>query len=305
MWTKQYVVDIQGKLRADDDAVIKDQAKGWKEVWKANDEQLRRMPPEQEMSRQVAVVIGAGSGIGKATCHRLLKEGASVICADFDSSSSAKTADELVQKVGLGIGVAGTDLRSCGPTLARTVNMTDRDSVHSLFDDVVLAYGGMDTLIVTAGIFFPPDGAGRISDSQWRQTYDVNVIGPAMVAEEAQQVWLRQGLPANLILTSSVNATVSKAGSLAYDSSKAALNHLVRELAIQLAPLILVNDLAPATVVAGSSMFPKDRVISPDDVAASFMHSLGIDHHKEYHTPTGRPVRLGRFRLVSAGFGSC
>ena len=39
---------------------------------------------------------------------------------------------------------------------------------------------------------------------------------------------------------------------------------------------------------------PKDRVISPDDVAASFMHSLGIDHHKEYHTPTGRPVMLVR-----------
>ena len=90
----------------------------------------------------------------------------------------------------------------------------------------------------------------------------MNVIGPAMVAEEAQQVWLRQGLPANLILTSSVNATVSKSGSLAYDSSKAALNHLVRELAIQLAPLVRVNALAPATVVAGSSMFPRDRVIS-------------------------------------------
>jgi NAD(P)-dependent dehydrogenase (short-subunit alcohol dehydrogenase family) len=83
-----------------------------------------------------------------------------------------------------------------------------------------------------------------------------------MVAEEAQQVWLRQGLPANLILTSSVNATVSKVGSLAYDSSKAALNHLVRELAIQLAPLVRVNALAPATVVAGSSMFPRDRVLT-------------------------------------------
>ncbi len=51
-------------------------------------------------------------------------------------------------------------------------------------------------------------------------------------------------------------------GSLAYDTSKAAANHLVRELAIELAPLVRVNGVAPATVVQGSAMFPRDRVIS-------------------------------------------
>ena len=59
-----------------------------------------------------------------------------------------------------------------------------------------------------------------------------------------------------------MNAAVSKKGSLAYDTSKAAANHLVRELAIELAPLVRVNGLAPATVVQGSTMFPKDRVVS-------------------------------------------
>jgi NAD(P)-dependent dehydrogenase (short-subunit alcohol dehydrogenase family) len=64
------------------------------------------------------------------------------------------------------------------------------------------------------------------------------------------------------VLTTSVNGVVSKKGSLAYDTSKAAANHLVRELAIELSPLVRVNGLAPATVVEGSSMFPRDRVIS-------------------------------------------
>jgi NAD(P)-dependent dehydrogenase (short-subunit alcohol dehydrogenase family) len=59
-----------------------------------------------------------------------------------------------------------------------------------------------------------------------------------------------------------VNAVVAKKGSLAYDASKAAANHLVRGLAVELSPLVRVNALAPATVVAGSTMFPRDRVIA-------------------------------------------
>jgi len=64
------------------------------------------------------------------------------------------------------------------------------------------------------------------------------------------------------VLTTSANAVVAKRGMLAYDTSKAAASHLVRELAVELAPLVRVNGVAPATVVEGSSMFPRDRVIS-------------------------------------------
>jgi NAD(P)-dependent dehydrogenase (short-subunit alcohol dehydrogenase family) len=65
-----------------------------------------------------------------------------------------------------------------------------------------------------------------------------------------------------MVLTTSVNALVAKKGSLAYDASKAAANHLTRGLAVELAPLVRVNALAPATVVAGSTMFPRERVIA-------------------------------------------
>ena len=64
-----------------------------------------------------------------------------------------------------------------------------------------------------------------------------------------------------MVLTGSANAVVPKKGSEAYDTSKAALNHLIRELAIGLGPLVRVNGIAPATVVTGSTMFPRDRVI--------------------------------------------
>ena len=82
------------------------------------------------------------------------------------------------------------------------------------------------------------------------------------MGDEAHRVFRRQGLPASLVLTTSANAVVAKKGSVAYDCSKAAANHLVRELAVEMAPLVRVNGVAPATVVKGSTMFPRDRVIA-------------------------------------------
>ena len=81
------------------------------------------------------------------------------------------------------------------------------------------------------------------------------------MADEAFKTWKEQGIKGQLVLTTSANAVVAKKGSVAYDVSKAAGNHLVRELAIELAPLVRVNGVAPATVVQGSAMFPRDRVI--------------------------------------------
>ena len=82
-----------------------------------------------------------------------------------------------------------------------------------------------------------------------------------LLAEEAARVLKAQNLPASIVLTSSANAVVPKQGSEPYDVSKAAINHLIRELAVGLGPLVRVNGIAPATVVAGAAMFPRDRVI--------------------------------------------
>ena len=117
-------------------------------------------------------------------------------------------------------------------------------------------------MVVTAGIFVPPDKTGRIEDDLWARTFGINVTGAYIVADEAYQIFKQQDLRGNIVLTTSANAVVAKKGSLAYDTSKAAANHLVRELAIEMAPLVRVNAIAPATVVKGSTMFPRDRVIA-------------------------------------------
>src|SRR5438034_11469496 len=82
------------------------------------------------------------------------------------------------------------------------------------------------------------------------------------LAEEVAKILREQNLDGSIVLTSSANAVVPKRGSEAYDVSKAALSHLVRELAISLAPKVRVNGISPATVVKGSTMFPRDRVIA-------------------------------------------
>lgn len=232
------------------------------EYWALEEAKLRRMPPEREFARHVVVVVGAGSGIGRATCERVALEGAHVVCADLSAEAAEGAARALTDAHGVGIGVAGTGVSGCGPAIGAQVDVTDRESVRRLFERAVLAYGGVDAVIVTAGIFVTPDAQGRIPDEGWRRTFDVNVMGSYLVADEARRVWEAQGLRGSLVLTSSVNAAVVKTGSLAYDASKAALNHLVRELALELAPLVRVNGLAPATVVEGSSMFPRERVKS-------------------------------------------
>ena len=232
------------------------------EYWSLEDAKLRRMPPEKELDRQVIVVVGAGNGIGKALALRTVQEGAHVVCVDRDESAAAATAHDIVARYGEGIGVAGTGLSRCGPAIALACDITRRDSVQKMLSDVVIAYGGLDAVAVTAGVFAPPDRGGHNTDEQWRHTFDVNVIGSYIVGDEAGKILRRQGLPAALVLTTSANAVVAKKGSLAYDTSKAAANHLVRELAIELAPLVRVNAVAPATVVNGSTMFPRERVIA-------------------------------------------
>lgn len=232
------------------------------EYWLLEEAKLRRMPPDKEFARNVAVVIGAGSGIGKAVAHRLAKEGAHVVCADLSATAAQATADELTGKYGVGIGVAGTGISACGPAIGLSVDVTNRASVQAMFKQVLLAYGGIDNVVITAGIFISPDSTGHIPDERWDTTFAVNVKGAYIVADEARAIWAAQKLPGSLVITTSVNGAVAKKGSVAYDTSKAAANHLVRELAVELAPLVRVNGVAPATVVAGSAMFPRDRVIS-------------------------------------------
>ena len=232
------------------------------EYWRLEQAKLERMPPEEELAREVVAVVGGGSGIGKAAVPRLIEENATVAALDLDRAAAEATAEEIMDEIGMGIGVAGSGVSRCGDVIGHECNVADRGSVREALDHVVLAYGGLDHVVVTAGLYENSDENGRIPDERWDETFAVNAKGPHLVADETKGIWDAQGLDGSMVITTSVNAVVPKTGSFAYDTSKAAANHLVRELALELAPDIRVNGLAPATMVEGSSMFPRARVLA-------------------------------------------
>ncbi len=221
------------------------------EYWQLEEAKLKRLSPEKELSRKVAVVIGASPGIGQAVAERLAREGAHVVVADIHAELAQQAAESLQKAFGKEV------------VAAETVDSTDREAVRRMLDAVVMRYGGLDILVQVAATFFPPDPqTGRITEEQWRKTFDVNLLASMLAADEAQKVMAAQGTEGSIVLISSANAVVAKKGSWAYDTGKAALNHLIRELAVEFAPRVRVNGVAPASVVEGSLQFPRERVMS-------------------------------------------
>ena len=219
------------------------------EYWALEDAKLQRMPAESEFSRKIALIIGGASGIGRQVALLLARKGAHILVADFDEQGASKVVNEAGA-------IASPEF------FAHTrVDLGSSASVAEAAHFTISQFGGLDIVVNTAAIYPVPGGDGELADAQWAQTFLVNVTGNYFLARQTEWIFKDQGLPAAVVLTSSANAVVPKNGSEAYDTSKAALNHLIRELSIRLGPHVRVNGIAPATVVAGSTMFPRDRVM--------------------------------------------
>jgi rhamnose utilization protein RhaD (predicted bifunctional aldolase and dehydrogenase)/NAD(P)-dependent dehydrogenase (short-subunit alcohol dehydrogenase family) len=217
------------------------------EYWALEEAKIRRQPPEKELSRRIALVVGGASGIGREVVLLAAERGAHIVVADLSLDAAQKVADEAKAIGG----------KECA--VATAIDIRKRDAIQSALAATIAAYGGVDLLINTAAIF-PSSPDGIISDAQWALTLEINVTANYYLTDEAWALFQKQALPSSIVLTSSANAVVPKRGTEAYDVSKAALSHLVRELAVTYSPLIRVNGISPATVVKGSTMFPRDRV---------------------------------------------
>ncbi|WP_405801456.1 bifunctional aldolase/short-chain dehydrogenase [Streptomyces sp. NBC_01506] len=210
------------------------------EYWALEEAKLRRMPAPKPLATRVALVTGAGSGIGKAIAHRLAAEGACVVVADVNAASAAEVAGEL----------GGTDR-----ALAVTVDVTDEDAIAAAFREAVLAFGGVDLVVNNAGISISKPLL-ETTARDWDLQHDIMARGSFLVSREAARVMTGQGLGGDIVYITSKNAVFAGPNNIAYSATKADQAHQVRLLAAELGEHgIRVNGVNPDGVVRGSGIF--------------------------------------------------
>jgi rhamnulose-1-phosphate aldolase/alcohol dehydrogenase len=210
------------------------------EYWALEEAKLQRMPKPRPLATRVAVVTGAGSGIGKAIAHRLVAEGACVVVADLNAENAAAVAEEL----------GGPDR-----AVAVTVDVTSEEQIAAAFDAAVLAFGGVDLVVNNAGISISKPLL-ETTAKDWDLQHDIMARGSFLVSRTAARVMIDQKLGGDIVYIVSKNAVFAGPNNVAYSATKADQAHQVRLLAAELGEHgIRVNGVNPDGVVRGSGIF--------------------------------------------------
>ncbi|WP_328773353.1 bifunctional aldolase/short-chain dehydrogenase [Streptomyces sp. NBC_00286] len=210
------------------------------EYWALEEAKLQRMPKPKPLATRVALVTGAGSGIGRAIAQRLAAEGACVVVADLNAEGAAQVAEEL----------GGPD-----KAVSVTVDVTSEEQIAQAFKAAVLAFGGVDLVVNNAGISISKPLL-ETTAKDWDLQHDIMARGSFLVSREAARVMTQQGLGGDIVYIASKNAVFAGPNNIAYSATKADQAHQVRLLAAELGEHgIRVNGVNPDGVVRGSGIF--------------------------------------------------
>jgi rhamnulose-1-phosphate aldolase/alcohol dehydrogenase len=210
------------------------------EYWALEEAKLARRPAPKPLATRVALVTGAGSGIGRATARRLAAEGACVLVTDQDGPAAMAAAAE--------IGTADV-------AVAVVADVTDEASVADAMAASALAFGGVDLVVNNAGLSISRPLLDTTA-ADWDRQHAVMARGSFLVSRAATRVMKQQGLGGDIVYICSKNAVFAGVDNLAYGAAKADQAHQVRLLAAELGALgIRVNGINPDGVVRGSGIF--------------------------------------------------
>ncbi|MEV4397461.1 bifunctional aldolase/short-chain dehydrogenase [Nonomuraea sp. NPDC049607] len=215
------------------------------EYWELEEAKLRRMPKPKPLAGRVALITGAGSGIGAATARRLAAEGACVVLADRDLAAAEKVAAEI------GAG----SYRASDAAVAVGVDVTSEEQVVAAVRAAVLAFGGVDLVVNNAGLSLSRSLLETSLDD-WDLQHDVMARGSFLVSRECARVLIGQAMGGDIVYISSKNAVFAGPNNVAYGAAKADQAHQVRLLAAELGEHgVRVNGVNPDGVVRGSGIF--------------------------------------------------
>lgn len=210
------------------------------EYWALEEAKLRRRPRPKSLNGRVALVTGAGSGIGKAIAQRLAGDGACVVVADLNVDAAAAVA---------------RDIGSTDVAVALGADVTLQDAVQSAVDAASLAFGGVDLVVNNAGLSISKPLLDT-TEHDWDLQHDVMAKGSFLVSRATAKAMIDQGMGGDIVYIASKNSLFAGPNNVAYGAAKADQAHQVRLLAAELgAHGIRVNGVNPDGVVQGSGIF--------------------------------------------------
>ena len=209
------------------------------EYWLLEEDKLKRMPPEKPLSRRVALVTGAGGGIGKAIADKLAEEGANVVITDIEESRLREAMDSYRKDI------------ACNAIC----DVTDEMSVQNAFCEACLAFGGVDIVVHSAGLAISKPLTETTQDD-WDILQEVLVTGQFRLAKVGTEIMRKQGFGGDIVNIASKNGLVAGKNNVGYGTAKAAQQHMTRLLAAELGPeKIRVNTVNPDGVIIGSKIW--------------------------------------------------
>jgi len=190
------------------------------------------------LNGKVALVTGAGGGLGAAICKRFAVEGASLICADRDGDRAEATASAIT--------------KSGGAARAFRADVADPVQCEAQVTETVRQFGRIDVAVNNAGIALHKL-ALETSLEDWERVLRINLTGSFLTAQAAARHMVKQG-GGRIIQIGSISGQRGNMGGIAYGASKAAVMHICKVLAVELsAQGIMVNAIAPGPIETGIS----------------------------------------------------
>ena len=209
------------------------------EYWLLEEAKLQRMPKEKPLSRKIAMVTGAGGGIGQAIADKMVQEGAVVVFTDLNQEAAKSVTEKY----------------SADQAIAVQCDVTSEEGIANAYREAVLAFGGVDIIVHSAGLAISKS-LEETTTKDWDLLENVLVKGQFMLAKNGTEIFKKQNLGGDIVNIASKNGLVAGPNNVAYGTAKAAQQHMTRLLAAELAAdKIRVNVVNPDGVIVGSKIW--------------------------------------------------